>query len=80
MDLELRERIVQLRAAGYRRGDIAELCGTTVERVRGHLVALGVVEVRVERAQKKSRRKPDSQRGTPAHWGPQEGEEVEYEE
>jgi hypothetical protein len=42
--IKLRERIVKYAAAGYRRRDIADLCGVSTAVLRSHLLALGIVK------------------------------------
>jgi hypothetical protein len=80
-DVLLREKIVMLAAAGYRRRDIADLCGVSTEVLEGHLSALGLcvaVEKRGRRRHVVRRRKTVDGRSL-AHKGPASFEDAEVE-
>ena len=75
--VRLRERIVKYAAAGYRRRDIAHLCGITTDCLRRHLVALGIVDVVARREVREEHRGIGRHRVVnqqyKAHNGPREG-------
>ena len=81
-EIILREKIVMLAAAGYRRRDIADLCGVSTGVLEEHLSALGLCVAVAKRGKKRHvvrRRRSTVDGRSLAHKGPASFEDAEVE-